>query len=238
MDEVIGSLNVAESAKVHASSVLRSHFIETKADWRKYGSLVPVGGAMGIPAKLVGEFNSACEDSKKGHHAPFFNEAVTASRQQLEPPSRKLDKRLSVYHALPMEALSDNKRLVEAFQKFHAEGQHHKCIVMLSLNSVSEFETSTATAYFDLGVHLWWVDENFINATPGLCTFSSGSFKPHLEFNHGRLIKHTVKKHEGGHYWLYEENAPYGIIHSYQRYRGRVQQNISCSSSPTMSSPS
>jgi hypothetical protein len=118
-------------------------------------------------------------------------------------------------------------KLVKHFTEWIAGGHMEKAVVQVELNLCAEFETSSSKCFVDVGVRMWWHDPIFVDAPSGHVHFGAGAFKPELEFKGAREhFKKVVKKADGGHYWLDPALAHLGVVYSYQRYRGYIQQDL------------
>ena len=126
----------------------------------------------------------------------------------------------------------DNTLILDQFAKWKQEGSLNKVIVKVTVHSVAEFETSTATCIVDVGVQMFWADPTFANTAPGEPHFAHGVFQPELEFRGGRRLKKIIRKEQGGHYWIHPEFVEAGIVHFYQRYRGKLHQELHLSEFP------
>jgi hypothetical protein len=140
--------------------------------------------------------------------------------------SFEMSERMQFTKTSPDPAVEEtNKLIVNQFTMWKESGDLHKVIVKVELNLVSEFETSQSKCFVDVGVRLWWYDPMFVGAAAGHVSVPRHGFKPELEFSGGREhFKKMVRKADGGHIHMDASCSPHGIVHSYQRYRGYVQQ--------------
>jgi hypothetical protein len=95
----------------------------------------------------------------------------------------------------------------------------------VSLNSLTDFDTAESHVFVDVGVQLWFHDEQSIGAPEGEPDYDM-VFKPELEFSGSQKMKPQVGLEHGGSYYIREAYRPHGIVNYYQRFKGFVHQEL------------
>lgn len=213
-----------ESESARICNVLRSHWIDSVAEYAALHSSLPVGT---IPAKLHSALMS--------HH--IMEDTNEARRQDTERRARE-DAVADDDDA--DEEVKDQNRIIDTLIALNASdagvagvGKNRKKLMTVTINELADLSTADGTLYVDIGLLVWFQDEQMRWKSAGEPTReqleSVMEWKPEFDITGALDLERAP---QDGAYYVRERYRAHGIVSFWQRITGTMRVNLSLSSFP------